>query len=357
MIAVFQKYFFLLRDNFHLYALIAFIAGIILTVIVKKLAVWLNVVDIPNKRKMHAKPMPLLGGVSIFSAFALTLLILYYGTPNYRQFFNLEFFVILLAAFFIHIIGIIDDIKHLSPMTKLYCQIAAAAAVAIVGARTRFFIDNIYINTLITIFWIVGITNSFNLLDNMDGLSCGVALIAATLFFLVNINQGDYFLALVSLIIASAAAGFLIFNFSPASIFMGDGGSLFLGFIISVIAVKTVYLKYSLLTRLPVITPLLILFIPIYDTLSVIFIRKKLGIPIFTADKRHFSHRLVNLGLSPRSAVLIIYMATLSTGITSTLLPKLKAVEAIIVLIHTFMIFGIIAILEWFGFKKNEDVK
>jgi len=357
MIAILQKYIFLLRDNFHICAFIGFIAGFILTIITKKAAVMLNIVDIPNKRKMHAQPMPLLGGVSIFFAFLITIAFLYYINPGYRDYYNIEFTVILIAALFIHIIGIIDDIKHLSPLAKLYCQIGAALAVALAGSRTSFFIDNVYINTIITVIWIVGITNSFNLLDNMDGLSCGVALISAILFFIVNINQGDYFLAIVSLTLAAAAAGFLVFNFSPASIFMGDGGSLFLGFIISIIAVKTVYIKYSLLTRLPAITPLLILFIPIYDTLSVIFIRRKLGIPIFTADKRHFSHRLVNLGLSPKSAVLIIYMATLSTGITATLLPKLKAVDAIIVLIHTFMIFGIIAILEWFGFKKNEDIK
>jgi UDP-GlcNAc:undecaprenyl-phosphate GlcNAc-1-phosphate transferase len=232
-----------------------------------------------------------------------------------------------------------------------------AAIIAVSGNNlTDLFVDNDFFNAVITIVWIVFLTNSFNLLDNMDGLSCGIAAITSFIFFIIGINQGEYFLALFSITLSSVCVGFLLFNFSPASIFMGDGGSLVIGYLIAVIAVKGVYLKYSLLTRLPVIIPLLVLFVPIYDTLTVIFIRLKLRISIFKADKRHFSHRLVNLGITPKYAVLIIYMATLSTGITATLLPKLVFIDAFIILIHTFMIFGIIAILEWFGYKKYENI-
>ncbi|HON56017.1 MAG TPA: MraY family glycosyltransferase, partial [bacterium] len=266
-----------------------------------------------------------------------------------------KFIIILATAVFMLIIGIIDDIKHLKPLTKLICQIIAAIIVVfIAGVKIDFFRYNI-INLIITICWIVIITNSFNLLDNMDGLSAGIAAISLFLFFIIAITQNEYNNALICLLLSFSAAGFLLFNYNPASIFMGDGGSLFLGFFVSVIAINNSYLKFSLLTRLPILIPVLVLFIPLYDTLSVIFIRRKLGISIFKADKRHFSHRLVNLGLSQRAAVLIIYLATLSTGITATLLTKLTLIDAIIIILHTFMVFGIIAILEWYSFKKNDN--
>ncbi len=301
---------------------------------------------------MHSAPIPLLGGVAIFAAFTVSLLFYHFLFKN-SIFLNYEYLSIFIGCAFIHIVGIVDDIKHLTPKTKLVCQIIAAVIVISGGTRTDLFVKSFYFNAAVTICWIVVITNSFNLLDNMDGLSSGIACICSFIFFIIAINQGQYHIAVLSIAVCAAALGFLPYNFSPASIFMGDGGSLFLGFIISIIAIKGIYIQYSLLTKLPVIIPLLVLFIPMYDTLSVIFIRKKLNISIFTADKRHFSHRLVNLGIKPKYAVLIIYMATLSTGITAALLPKLQLIDAIIILIHTIMVFGIIAVLEWFGFKNN----
>jgi len=355
MIDYFSKYSFLYTSGFTQLFIIGFVAAFIITLIVRKFAVYLNIVDIPNKRKVHTKPIPLLGGVAIFAGFALTLTLFGANNPIGYHYIKIEYIAIFFAALFIHIVGIIDDIKHLSAKSKLFCQIIAAIIVIAGGTHTDLFIHIRWINYIITIFWIVAITNSFNLLDNMDGLSCGITAICSLIFFVIFINQGQYELSALSLALTAATLGFLPFNYSPASIFMGDGGSLLLGFIISVISIKGVYTHHSLLTKLPVMIPLLILFIPIYDTLSVIFIRLKLKISIFTADKRHFSHRLVNLGIKPRYAVLIIYMATISTGITAALLTKLQLIDAIIILIHTIMVFGIIAILEWFGFKKNEN--
>jgi len=222
------------------------------------------------------------------------------------------------------------------------------------GIRISVFIPNIYISSIITILWVVGITNSFNLLDNMDGLSAGVASISSFMFFFVYGSQGLTDLNFLMVILIGSLIGFLRYNFYPARIIMGDAGSLFVGFIIGGTAAIGSYLKGSLLTRLPVITPLLILGVPIFDTLSVIYIRMKQRRSIFSADKSHFSHRLVILGMTQKQAVLFIYLVSFCVGINSILLPRVTRVDALVILIQVLAIFAIIVLLM---IARGEEIK
>jgi UDP-GlcNAc:undecaprenyl-phosphate GlcNAc-1-phosphate transferase len=193
--------------------------------------------------------------------------------------------------------------------------------------------------------WIVGITNAFNLLDNMDGLSAGVAAICAAAFYFVALDQGSPLVALLSAATAGAAVGFLLHNLHPARIFLGDTGSLLLGFMVAAISVQGVYLGASRLTHLPIITPILILGVPLFDTFSVMAIRIAEGRSIFAADKRHFSHRLVDLGMSHRQAVVLVWLVTIATAMPATLLSGLFLHEALTLLAQEAILFLIIVLL------------
>jgi UDP-GlcNAc:undecaprenyl-phosphate GlcNAc-1-phosphate transferase len=192
---------------------------------------------------------------------------------------------------------------------------------------------------------VVGITNAFNLLDNMDGLSAGIAIIAAAIFLMITAAQAQIFSAMIFALLAGAIFGFLLHNFYPAKIFMGDTGSLFLGYLLAALSITSSYVVPTSVNLLPVLTPLLILSLPIFDTLSVMFIRYKEGRPLFTGDRRHFSHRLVELGMSERGAVIFIYLVALSVGVAASLLPYLPLWGQILVLLQTVAIYTMITIL------------
>ncbi|HOK41252.1 MAG TPA: MraY family glycosyltransferase [bacterium] len=341
------------NKEFFYISILSFFISFSLMPVIRRIAFYFKILDIPNQRKIHTQPIPLLGGASILITIFISFFIYYYyNSENFTGKEIQTLVVIGIGAIFIFIVGLIDDIKHIKPMTKLFCQIILALFVTIAGVRTSLFTQSIILNVIISSIWIVGITNAFNLLDNMDGLSSGVAFISCILFSLVAYFQNNFLNSLITLIIAFSILGFIPYNFNPAKIFLGDCGSLLIGYLISVIGITGVYLEKSLLTRLPIITPLIILAIPIYDTLSVIIIRKKLGLSIFNADKRHFSHRLVNLGLSVKQAVLLIYLLTAANGIIALLLPHIARIDAIIILIHSILMFLIIAIFEWISYKK-----
>lgn len=326
--------------------------------IFRRIAFRFDVLDIPGGRKSHAKPTPLLGGASIFCGIIVSLLLLYIFEIFTFTSSNIRIITILcVGSFAIFTVGLWDDIKGMKPLTKLIYQILIAFFTVYFGIKTSFFTKSIIINTIISVSWIVIITNALNLLDNMDGLSSGVAGIIAILFFVIAFFQDRNFNGLLALLLAGSVIGFLPYNFHPAKIFLGDSGSLLLGYLISCLGILTVYLERSLLTRLPIITPLIIVSIPLYDTFSVILIRLKLGVSIFKGDKRHFSHRLINLGLSVRQAVLVIYLITTAAGLIAILLPRVTRAEAIIILIHSFLMFCIIAIFERASYLKITVMK
>ena len=198
-------------------------------------------------------------------------------------------------------VGTIDDARSLKPLYKLLGQIAAALLLVAGGVRVTAFIDSTAVSAVLTVLWVVGITNSFNLLDNMDGLSAGIAAIAAFIFAMVAAAAGGLFLGVALALLAGAAAGFLVHNFRPARLYMGDGGSYWLGFTLSALTVEaTFYQGTGARVMLAVGVPLLIMAVPLFDTATVLWIRMREKRPPWVGDRSHLSHRLVEMGLSAR---------------------------------------------------------
>lgn len=342
--------------------MLAFSLSLGLTAVMKRLAGRLNIIDRPDKRKLHQNPTPLLGGIAIFLAFNLTiilnLIILCFLQknswlpPQLAQTLSglsrvrLELFAILFAGLFIMLLGLIDDIKKLSPRIKLLVEIILAILLYYSGVKITVFLKSEICSLFITVFWIVGVTNAFNLMDNMDGLCGGVAAVAAAIFFTVSVSHQQYFVSCIAIAFIAVLIGFLRFNFPPAKIFMGDAGSLYIGYVLSILTIISTFYTTRSPTALPIIMPFLILAVPIFDTLSVIYIRSQNRRPIFIGDTNHFSHRLLRLGLTTRQTVLFIYLVTFCLGLGALLLRNLAFGPALIILIQAMCIIAIIVILE-----------
>ncbi len=254
---------------------------------------------------------------------------------------------VIAGALVMHLVGIIDDHRPLSPMLKLAIQIAVALLLtAGFGIRAATALGSA-LSILLSTLWIVAITNAFNFMDNMDGLSAGVAAICAVLLAVSALLAGQLFVPCVLLLIAGATSGFLVYNFPPASIFMGDAGSLVVGYLLSVCTVLTTFYDPAR-QREPfgVIVPLLIFAVPLYDMGSVVIYRLRSGSSIFRSDRRHFSHRLVRLGMGSTAAVLTIHLATAATALPAILLPLLNWAGALVILAQCACVVAIIAILE-----------
>ena len=222
-------------------------------------------------------------------------------------------------------------------------------ALAASGVRVTLFgpLANPFFGGLVTVLWVVGLTNSFNFLDNMDGLAAGVGLIAALLFATAQLMVGSLFVPAVLLGLVGALAGFLVHNSYPARLYMGDAGSNFLGFLLGSLTVAGTYYRYDAeVSRFSVLAPLLVMAVPLYDTASVIIIRIREGRSPFLGDQRHFSHRLVERGLTRSQAVRTIDLVTLAGGLGALLLHRLDAFGALVVLAQTVCLLGVVAILE-----------
>jgi len=356
--------------------IVSFLLSLILVPIARKFAIRHSILDQPDDRKIHLEPKPLLGGVAICIAFIVTilinLLILFFGSeisslnhliPNFLldeivliKVVLPKLVVILVSGILILGLGLVDDIHKLSSKTKLMGQIMVALLLISFGIRITLFIENNFISSIITLVWIVGITNAFNLLDNMDGLSAGVAFIASMIFFVITALQGQVFTATILLVFAGSIFGFLRYNMCPARIFMGDAGSMFIGYTLAVLTVVSSYYTKSSPTLFPVIMPVLILGVPIFDTISVLVVRIKNKKSILQGDKNHFSHRLVNLGMTQKQAVWFIYLVTFCVGINALLLSFVNIWGSGVILVQAVCIFIVIVVLERIA-KRNNDKK
>ncbi len=307
--------------------LIAFLISVACVPVVKRVAVHYGIISHPKNDRWHKTPIPLLGGAAIYVATVAAFTIM----SGWDQ----HTLIILGAGTVIFVLGMIDDFKRLSPPIKLIVEIAVAAFIIVFGLQWDI-TGNAALDVIITVLWAVGITNAFNLLDNMDGLSAGIAGITGVVIFLCLFgnNQSPTALLLASLI--GAALGFLVYNFNPASIFMGDSGSLFIGFMLSsIVLVPEIKLPGQLLQI--VILPVLIFLIPIFDTSYVVFMRKLSGVDAMKGGKDHTSHRLVRVGLSERGAVIVIYGISVLSG-TMAYLGRFMSVYVYIELIFLFTI-------------------
>lgn len=325
--------------NIFIIVLVTFIASLVLVPFAKKIALHVGALDIPNERKVHKKPMPRMGGLGIFGSFLIGYMLFARS--------SVQMLSILIGGFVIVLTGMVDDIKPVGAKVKFLMQVIAASIVVFYGNIVLNHIDMLGINLdfvapfnyIITIFFIVSITNAINLIDGLDGLSSGVSSIyfatIAIIAFILNKMQGLD--TILSLIMLGATLGFLVYNFYPAKIFVGDTGSLFLGFTISVIAL----LGFKATTLTSLIVPLVILAIPIFDTVLAIFRRLLKGESIGTPDKDHFHHQLLKMKFSVRTTVLIIYAINILFASVSVffVLGDKKIAMAIYVILMILLLF------------------
>jgi|YNPNPStandDraft_1061719.scaffolds.fasta_scaffold44816_2 UDP-GlcNAc:undecaprenyl-phosphate GlcNAc-1-phosphate transferase len=293
------------------------------TPIVRQAAVKVGLVDRPNARKVHTNPTPLMGGTAIYIAFIVALLLF-----GYRYYVG-EVVGIFLGATLVSFLGLWDDRLELPAWAKFLGQIAATGVLYLSGVRVAVLPWPVA-NALITVLWVVGITNALNLLDNMDGLAGGVAAVAAAFFVLLAGLNGQYLVGALAAAVLGASLGFLIYNFNPASIFMGDQGALFLGFMLAAIGIKLRFPMNS-----PFVTwmvPVMVLALPIFDTTLVVFSRLRRGVnPFSTPGKDHLSHRLVNLGYTRREAVLLCYLIAGACGMLAVFITQANMLEGYLV--------------------------
>jgi UDP-GlcNAc:undecaprenyl-phosphate/decaprenyl-phosphate GlcNAc-1-phosphate transferase len=352
----------------------AFLVSVIATRVVRQFAPRLRLIDQPAARKVHVTPTPLGGGIGIWLGVVVPLAVAHLAVwwisrqesppqwlpesihPHLSGVLDRAGLLwgIIGAGTILSVMGLIDDVRNLPWQPRLIIQILVAVGLALSGVRATVFAPAPWIGFVLTVGWILVLVNSFNFLDNMDGLSGGIALIAAVLFaaiMLTCLSEPRWFVAAVLVILAGSLTGFLWWNWSPASIFMGDTGSYFIGLLIATMTILgTFYDTASTSSRHVILAPLCVLAVPLYDFASVMIIRLKQGRSPFQADKCHFSHRLVELGLRPRNAVLTVHLATLTTGLGGLLLyqvPDWNAAVVVVALIACVLL--IVAILESAG--------
>ena len=324
----------------------SFVLALCLTPLVRGLARATGQVAAPKDSRWHKKETALMGGVAIY----LSAIIIWFSAVSFLGWKNLglPFLPIILCASGMFVLGLADDIFEMDPQHKLAAQIVITSILMIFGFKLDWTFSKTA-NLLVTLIWIVGITNAFNLLDNMDGLSAGVALIAGTFLFLTHYltPSPSPFVAPILLMTAvylGAILGFLIYNFNPASIFMGDAGSLFIGFVMACLTVtgslgETVGGSVAHLLSVIAI-PVLIVFIPILDTGFVSLMRKLFMRPISQGGRDHSSHRMVAIGFSERKAVLVLYIFSVASGLIALAINNFS-IGTSLVLIVLYLLFVI----------------
>jgi len=342
----------------------------VVTALMRRAAPRWGLVDHPNSRKVHVQPTPLGGGIGIACGVLLPLLAAQVGVwlaahgllpgdwcpPELAEhlagvsFRSGQLWSIVAGGMAIAALGLLDDVSPLRWQPKLAVQLVVAGALVAGGVRGTLFVNAPWIGWTVTVLWIVVLTNAFNFLDNMDGLSGGIGLIASVLFaviMLTGTSQPHLFVAGFLFVLAGALAGFLFHNWPPARIFMGDAGSCLIGLFLASMTVVGTFYDYGETGTHVILAPLCVLAVPLYDFCSVVCIRLSQGRSPFHADKCHFSHRLVELGMTRAQAVMTIHLITLTTGLAGLLLYQVKGwAGATLVMFLVVCMLAVIAILE-----------
>lgn len=283
----------------------------------RRAALYLGFVDAPAQRKLHSTPMPLLGGVAILVGAVAAVLAVAGQLPRTVA-------GVLAAASVVALFGLWDDRRHLPAWAKLLGQFIGFVILALFGIRVRLPVPDL-VNYAITFFWLAGMSNAINFIDNMDGLSAGVSAVASAFILLLGLQNEQFLVSALAAAILGACVGFLRHNFPPARIFMGDAGALFLGFLLAVLALQLRFPdNVSFVTWM---VPVFILGLPIFDMCLVVFSRWRRGISPNTAGKDHISHRLVDMGYSQREAVLILYLVAGAFGMMGLFVTRASLVE------------------------------
>ena len=327
--------------------ILSFILVGALTPIMRKVAVKNNIFDLPNSiHKSHALPTPYLGGVAIMLGVVLVSLLAVLFSTNVLG--NLKLLLsVLIPALLLGLIGLWDDLKSLPAYPRLFAQSVVGVCVSIILITTGTVgnpTGSIVLDVLLTVIWIVGICNSINFFDNMDGGAAGAVAFSSLGLAFLAWNLGQSLLVGLALVTAGATFGFLIWNKSPAKIYMGDAGALFLGVLLATLAIRLDPITQSRAISLSI--PLLLLALPILDTTTVVISRLRSGVSIFQGGQDHLSHRLVNIGLTRKSAVIVLWLLCILFVVTSNLVSMLTSTFELI-----FLLLGAIiwfALLLWF---------
>jgi UDP-GlcNAc:undecaprenyl-phosphate GlcNAc-1-phosphate transferase len=341
--------------------------SVVLTAAAKKLTERIGFVAHPTADRYHRSTVPLGGGIAIFATIsaiviAATVAIKFLLVPGHLPWLvesakinpadflgkTNELIIIRFSALVLFLLGLWDDKKRLSPFFKLVVQFAAAIiAAGFADVRVEFFIENKIITAALSAFWIVLIINAFNFLDNMDGAAAGIAVIVASILFTAAVVSGQVFVGGLAIVFIGTLLGFLVFNFPPAKIFAGDAGSLVIGFFLALLSLRTTYYHQAQNGQwYPVLLPLIVMAVPLYDFVSVTALRIKQGKSPFIGDTQHFSHRLKKRGLTDTQTVLTLYLATLCTGLGATFLYQVNLAGALLIFAQTLLVLAIIAVLE-----------
>lgn len=339
--------------------LLAFSVSIALTPYVRKLAFRFNAVAKPNHRTIHQGSMPKFGGIAVFVAFLSGILLMILLTGEKFDALRREALVFLFSGSLILMLGIYDDIKGANCNQKFTVQLIAAVIVVLFGYKISAVVNPFgepislgMFSIPFTLLWIVGITNAINLIDGLDGLAAGISFGGACVMVFISLWFGNLISAFPAAILAGAIGGFLIYNFNPARIFLGDSGSLLIGFLLACFSINGTFRESS---AVAIYIPMVVLGIPILDTFLAITRRIRKGLPLFQADREHIHHRLLQLGVSHKNAVLVLYGISYSWGIVAFAVYIFKNEYSLLFLLP---IFGTIVLgLKKLGFTKYFLIK
>ncbi|MCB9856066.1 MAG: undecaprenyl/decaprenyl-phosphate alpha-N-acetylglucosaminyl 1-phosphate transferase [Phycisphaerales bacterium] len=348
----------------------AAIASATLTAVVRRASKRLDFVDRPGGHKGHVTPVALGGGLAVTGTVVAAMLVgvgVAWGLsesladslgvppafmkhlPGIRAKAPLAI-AIAGAACTLCVVGLIDDKRPLPVWLRLGIQLVVAAFLVIGFDLRLLTLLPAWASIALTMLWILCLTNSMNFLDNMDGLSAGVAAIAGAIFAIAASMAGQLFVPSCCWILVGALVGFLPFNFHPATIYLGDAGSTVVGMLLAVFTILTTFASPAQGDQpIGVIAPLIVMAVPLYDTASVFLLRMRAGVPIWTGDRRHFSHRLVKRGMSVPKAVLVIWLATLVTAMPALLLPRADWLSAFVIFSQAILVVILVALLESSG--------
>ncbi len=324
---------------------VGFAASLGMTPLSRAIAFRLGVVDKPNQRKIHLDNKPMMGGLAIYIGFALALLL--FSPPQYL----VELGALLSGAALLSVVGLIDDRYSLPAKPRLLVQASAAALLIAGGVHVQMF-NNPLIDYPLTILWVVGVVNALNFLDNIDGLAAGLSAIAAGFFTLIAFTEGLTLASALAAALTGSAFGFLIYNFNPASTFMGDMGSTVLGFVLATLGIK---LEFG--TQPPGVTwmvPLLVLALPLFDISLVVVTRLLEGRSPGEAGKDHTSHRLISLGLSQRWTVMILYAACIFFGTLAYFVSTEAPQRALVIGVGGLALLGLLFVFMMYVRRKYQ---
>ncbi len=336
--------------------LIAFLVAYLSTPLFRKMALFLGVLDIPNQKKVHSNPIPLLGGLGIYLGIIIAFL---FFLPSFKIIWP-----VIVGGTIILYVGAWDDIKGLSAQLRFYVQILVAVIVVSLGVRVSFLPMSLLGDIgefIVTVIWLVGVTNAYNYLDGLDGLATGSAVLNFLCFFIITYTTNQFPLGLVAVILMGACLGFLPHNFlRKKKMFLGDAGSMFLGFTLAGLAVTGNWASNNVV-KLSI--PILILGVPIFDMIFTTIMRikeekvKNIIEWLRFGGKDHFHHYLVDLGLSPQGAVIFIYYLTFSLGLGAIMVSNDTAVEGVLTVLQASIVFGVIGVLIVVGKKHRSGWK